>query len=300
MKNITFCFYFIFLLLNLFLLSSCVNLRKQESTSDLPHSPEEGKGSASKSDHNISLGFDPHLMAGDVIRIGRSFSEQEMDSDLYAKSNFQSQAMGVDEYLQTPLIVGQKNENMRLEEGIYQIAVLRKKRLICIQKYKVVSNEQVIISCPIKVKKDTDLNEFAWTEEDSSPNSAHQQLSNGVELRLLDNSASFNKTDSYLVFGQKIRLRVFVPAWNSTDIVEMYSDGKLEQRWILERGDISKPYSVNLDRTISSGKNFRAQFKAWGYAFLPDFLTGDNEKPFAQTPVFCVKMEPDSLCDLHE
>lgn len=312
MKNITFCFYFVFVLLNPFLLSSCMSMRQEESPSGLPHSPEEGKGSASKSDHNISMGFDPHLMSGDVIRVGRSFSDQEnflddpssfpmeLDSDRYEKSNFQSQAMGVDEYLKTSLVVGQKNDFTWLKEGWYQIAVLRKNRLICTRKYKFVSNENVLIGCPEKRIKKTDLSDFDWSEENGSDDLKHQQPDNGAELRLLDNSSSVKKSDSYLVFGQKIRLRVFVPAWNSTDIVEMYSDGQLEQRWVLERGDISKPYSVNLEKNLSTEKNFHAQFKAWGNAALPDFLTGEDEKPFAQTPIFCVKVKPDSECDLYK
>jgi hypothetical protein len=124
-------------------------------------------------------------------------------------------------------------------------------------------------------------------------------ITNGAEIRLFDYSFMDSQNFSNM-FGQKFRLRVSVPTWNSTDIVEMYINDKLYQRWVLDRGDLSKPYSVNLEENTVLDDNFKVQFKAWGPSLLPDFFTNRDEKPFAQTRDYCVKVKSDSECNLHE
>lgn len=120
-------------------------------------------------------------------------------------------------------------------------------------------------------------------------------ISNGVEMRLFDYSFADGQNFSSTA-GQKFRLRLSIPAWNSTDVVEMLVNDNLYSRWVLNRGQLSRPYSINLEKTLQENKNFTVQFQAYGSKESPDFFNGDSVKPFAQTRVYCVKINPDSTC----
>ena len=83
---------------------------------------------------------------------------------------------------------------------------------------------------------------------------------------------------------QNFRLKITVPQWNSTNIVEMYKNGKLIKGWILNRGDVSQPFIGTINASISETKNFYVTFIARGQKTLPNFLTGtDWELPFNMT-----------------
>lgn len=264
-----------------------------------------------KGEIDVRASIQSNILPGDVIRIGRSYAEQEnifleknldeseslpvqLGSDLIAKSNFQSQRMGVDEYLRTSFLVDKKSYSLFLDEGSYRVAVLRKNKLVCFQNMTLTEDKISKISCESVVKKETGLNVFEL--DNGNSNTA---MTNGAEIRLFDYSFMDSRNFSNM-FGQKFRLRISVPAWNSTDIVEMYIDDKLYQRWVLDRGDLSKPYSVNLEENTALDDNFKVQFKAWGPSLLADFFTNRDEKPFAQTRDYCVKVKSDSDCNLHE
>lgn len=265
-----------------------------------------------KGEIDVRSSLQSNIFPGDVIRIGRSYAGQEnifleknlnenkslpieLESDLISKSNFQSQRMGIDEYLKTSFLVDKKSYSIFLDEGRYTIAVLRKNKLICFQNVILAVDKISKLSCDSFVKKETDLNVFELVDNGNS----NTMITNGAEIRLFDYSFMDSQNFSN-IFGQKFRLRVSVPAWNSTDIVEMYVNDKLYQRWVLDRGDLSKPYSVNLEQNTVLDDNFKVQFKAWGPSLLPDFFTNRDEKPFAQTRDYCVKVKSDSECNLHE
>lgn len=108
-------------------------------------------------------------------------------------------------------------------------------------------------------------------------------VTNGVDLKLLE---PFLAKDGSLTSSneQRFRIRITVPSWNSTKVVEMYIDGKLHRRWILNRGDLSQPLSTTLDDKTFQEKDFVVRFVAWGDEALPDFLFGlDGEMPYART-----------------
>jgi hypothetical protein len=90
-------------------------------------------------------------------------------------------------------------------------------------------------------------------------------------------------------YDQRFRFRITIPPWNSTNVVEMDVDGKLIRRWILNRGDLSKPFSMTLSEKTSEIKPFHVQFFSWGQESLPDFIYGaEEEKPYQQTQIFPV------------
>ncbi len=96
---------------------------------------------------------------------------------------------------------------------------------------------------------------------------------------------------------QRFRLRITIPAWNSTNVVEMYINGKIRRRWVLDRGDISKPYAKSFEEGISETKAFTVRWVAWGPDFLPDFLTGTKRTlPFAMTRDYCIDTVGDGIC----
>lgn len=128
------------------------------------------------------------------------------------------------------------------------------------------------------------------------------QASNGATfsifepLTLLDNDSMFS---SYV--QQKFRLRILIPEWNSTNVVEMYVNGKLRRRWVLDRGDLSKPFSAGFEENIMETKAFTVRWLAWGDEYLPDFLVGThNSIPFAITRDFCVDYSGDGICHVEQ
>lgn len=100
---------------------------------------------------------------------------------------------------------------------------------------------------------------------------------------------------------QRFRLRITIPSWNSTNIVEMYINGNMHRRWILDRGNISKPYSISIEDEMSESKAFTVHWLAWGADFLPDFLTGvKNTLPLAITRDFCIDIVGDGTCHVEQ
>ncbi|APJ04257.1 hypothetical protein AXG55_10195 [Silvanigrella aquatica] len=96
---------------------------------------------------------------------------------------------------------------------------------------------------------------------------------------------------------QRFRLRISIPAWNSTNVVEMYINGKIHRRWILDRGDISKPFSKTFEENLSESNAFTVRWVAWGEDFLSNFLTGTNNTlPFAMTRDYCIDTVGDGIC----
>ena len=96
---------------------------------------------------------------------------------------------------------------------------------------------------------------------------------------------------------QRFRFRIYIPPWNSTNAVEMYVNGKLYRRWVLNRGDIAKAYSKSFEENLSESKAFTVRFSAWGDDFLPDLLTGTkNTLPFAITRDYCIDSVGDGIC----
>lgn len=328
-----------------------------------------------------------NILEGDLIRIGKSFADhnnfqnQNMDfmsslspkleSDLYSNGNFQSQDIGVDEFIKTSFLVGNHSYFITLDKGKYTFAILRKNKLVCLKNVDISSKEITALTCPEENTKSymqaelydqnvssylvdsafyksklsdnadfqnwlflnsntfprlySSINEFVQSSvieneptEDlknvfvpfsvfskiSSSNISEKDflsksdvlVSNGAQIKLFDYSFA-NEQNFSKVFGQKLRARIFVPAWNSTNVVEMYVDRKLYARWILARGDISKPYATNLEKSNFSDTNFTIQFKAWGSASLPNFFTESDMKPFAITRVYCVKVKANEDCD---
>lgn len=71
------------------------------------------------------------------------------------------------------------------------------------------------------------------------------QASNGVIFNLFEPLPSPSNGGLLATYvQQRFRLRISIPPWNSTNVVEMYINGKIHRRWILDRGDISKAYSL--------------------------------------------------------
>jgi hypothetical protein len=128
------------------------------------------------------------------------------------------------------------------------------------------------------------------------------QASNGAIFYLFEPLTLPNNEgllSSYI--QQKFRLRISVPPWNSTNIIEMYINGKIKRRWILDRGDISKPFSMSFEESISESNAFTVRWAAWGDDFLPDFLTGTkNTLPFAITRDYCIDNIGDGICHVEQ
>jgi len=131
---------------------------------------------------------------------------------------------------------------------------------------------------------------------------ANIQATNGVYINLfepLPNPADESLLISYA--QQRFRFRITIPPWNSTNIVEMYVNGKLFRRWILDRGDISKIYSKSFEESFSETKSFVVRWVAWGEEFLPDFLSGTkNSLPFSITRDYCIDNNGDGECHMEQ
>ncbi len=348
---------------------------------------------------------------GDLIRIGRKFETNNdilnnnnnfiptrIDNDIFNPSNFLSQDLGVDETFRTSVLVGQIPFSIRLQEGKYIIAVVRKNTLICQKEININEGSFEKIECPIERIGDAEnrifsrnqynikfdatffperLNQEAHFQNwflsqnkifmpilnSESKNNLEEKnysfLFNLLKLREVrkfpeDFSLKVNDTNSpYPIFGtgfenivqgaspffnftsfssqyslepknilfdsylegtngaeikifepyleqngvlmspdeQRFRVRITVPRWNSTNVVEMYVNGKLQRRWILNRGELAEPFSLTLDEKTFQDKNFTVRFIAWGEVPFPDFLYGvDNYMPFARSRDYSVKI----------
>ena len=131
---------------------------------------------------------------------------------------------------------------------------------------------------------------------------ANVQASNGVTFSIFEPLTTQNNEGMFSSYvQQKFRLRVAVPEWNATNIVEMYVNGKLRRRWILDRGDVSKPFSASFEENIMEFKAFTVRWVAWGDEYLPDFLVGThNSQPFAITRDFCIDYIGDGICHVEK
>jgi hypothetical protein len=128
------------------------------------------------------------------------------------------------------------------------------------------------------------------------------QASNGVLFYLFE-PLTLPQNEGLLssYVQQRFRLRIMIPAWNSTNVVEMYINGKIHRRWILDRGDISKPYAKSFEEGMSETKAFTVRWVAWGEDFLSDFLTGTkNTLPFAMTRDYCIDTVGDGICHVEQ
>lgn len=133
-------------------------------------------------------------------------------------------------------------------------------------------------------------------------NYSNVQASNGTTFSIFEPLTMQNNEGMFSSYvQQKFRLRVVIPAWNATNVVEMYVNGKLRRRWVLDRGDISKPFSASFEENINESKAFTVRWIAWGDEYLPDFLIGANHiQPFSITRDFCIDYSGDGLCHLEQ
>lgn len=162
------------------------------------------------------------------------------------------------------------------------------------------SEEQNVVNYSVPFSSFTKLTNIVPTR--NFLKMSNVQASNGAlfylfePLPLPQNGGLFS---SYL--QQSFRLRITIPPWNSTNVVEMYINGKIHRRWILDRGDISKPYAKSFEEGMSETKAFTVRWVAWGEDFLSDFLTGTkNALPFAMTRDYCIDTVGDGVCHVEQ
>ena len=365
---------------------------------------------------NITPSFTMNVVNGDLIRIGRKIQTEnklidmkensipiQIENDLYRPSNSMSQKMGVDEILQTTILVGNNPFHIRLNQGQYSIAILRKNNLVCIKEVEIEENKAEDLFCPKgnnlnmeqQILSNNNLNisfDTTFYPERLNQNSAFQkwfipnenfimpnrikdtreslaeknqnnhftflfQPSLNSETRELNQNFNFkinDKNSPYPIFGtdlknivngaipyssftsiqlppplnyqtlfssnsiinstngvniklfepilnqdgmlsssfeQRFRFWIYIPSWNSTNVIEMDVDGKLYRRWILDRGDVSLPFSTTLSEKTNEKKQFHVQFFSWGQEPLPDFLYGtEGQMPFSRTQNYTVTM----------
>lgn len=361
---------------------------------------------------------------GDLIRIGRKFNDEqdfsfekanliptEIENDLFLESNFQSQNIGVDEYLLTSFFVGKHPYSIQLNSGKYQIAIVRKNKIICISDINIKENSSQNLACTRARNTDIEdrilnsdelriyfdgtvypehlnhnLDFQSWmlqnknyympiptspinitqqTKEELKNNSNKPQVfsflflnsnikeksilefpsefrmeinnkdntipilatgfdnivqgmipftfynsiyfqsvikpqrildqsyfrsSNGVEMKLLEPLLNENGQLTSMS-SQVFRIRLTVPAWNSTNILEMSLNGKLYKRWILNRGDISSPFTTTLSASSNEENSFIVHFTSWGEDPLPDFIYGtDGIIPFGKSKDYLINI----------
>jgi len=127
-------------------------------------------------------------------------------------------------------------------------------------------------------------------------NKTNVMHTNGAEITILE-PVQTNQGNLYATSVQDFMIRIFVPKWNSTQILEMYVNDELFKRWILDRTDLSKPFSTTLKTNTYESGNFLVRFTAHGEIPLPNFLTGrDSFLPFVETRVFCVSLDGKDQC----
>ena len=119
---------------------------------------------------------------------------------------------------------------------------------------------------------------------------------NGAEISILDPTMT-NSGNLYATTDQKFFVRITIPKFNTTEILEMFINNKLAKRWILKRGNIAEPFSATQSINTYENKNFKVKFVARGESALSNFLTGrDNFLPFAETREFCVSIDGKENC----
>ncbi|WP_186646872.1 hypothetical protein [Fluviispira vulneris] len=404
------------------------------------------------------------IYAGDIIRIGRSLSANvwtnlkdkyneggffiatKINNDLYLSGNFQSKKMGVDEYMQTSILIGNTPFKVKLETSTYQIAIFRKNKMVCLKSVELKPDEDYDFTCfPNEGQTEDDIfenegqnfyfdptfypfsildsihfqqwafsfpnnflvtsplnkrNDYYKEEEQSNyqkefqfifqnssnkltsilrkiynvlnfdklnkqsleqyylgvnsiissnyissvqnypkdidingiplgavgeKNLAHGavpfsvftkftkqnlgedflsmsnvQASNGTLIKIFEPLPITNNGGVLTSFiQQRFRFRIVIPPWNSTNIVEMYINGKIHRRWILDRGDISKAYSQSIEDVTNEKGSFSVRWIAWGEDYLPDFLTGSkNTLPLMITRDYCIDTLGDGICHM--
>ncbi len=119
---------------------------------------------------------------------------------------------------------------------------------------------------------------------------------NGAEISILEPILT-NKGSLYVTNNQEFIVRILIPRWNSTRVVEMFVNGDLFKRWILERDEFNKPFSTTLKTNTFEDKNFKVKFMSHGESPLPNYLTGrENFLPYAETKEFCVSLDGKDQC----
>lgn len=119
---------------------------------------------------------------------------------------------------------------------------------------------------------------------------------NGAEISILEPTMT-NSGNLFATNDQKFFVRITVPKFNSTEILEMFINDKLAKRWLLKRGNIAEPFSITESMTTYEDKNFKVKFIARGESALSNFLTGrDSFLPFAETREFCVSIDGKEIC----
>lgn len=357
------------------------------------------------------------LLNGDLIRIGRKGGDEltelenpseldfstrqiliptQIEGDLYQESNFQSAAMGVDEYLKTSFLVGNISYNINLDMGKYIVTVMRKNRVVCREEVDLKPKVKHIVSCAdgndryeekfffeknvfpytldssiypqsleqnptflnwllptdgtlasalrTEMKNKTEERSFTFLfgsgkeqsilqlpfsfelmkHKLSSPmpilepeidnvakgsvpytfftrivptqkidenflNNSHVQMTNGVLIQVYEPDV-FQENIFQNTKEKTFRLHVFIPAWNSTNVIEMIVDGKVDNRFVFNRGDITIPQTITFDLKTFKSPPFSVRFTAWGDSFLPDYLTGDSSLlPYCTTRTYFFK-----------
>lgn len=119
---------------------------------------------------------------------------------------------------------------------------------------------------------------------------------NGAEISVLEPIMT-STGNLFATNSQDFLIRITVPRWDTTQILEMYINKKLSKRWILNRGDLSVPFSTTEKVNTYETKNFMVKFVSRGASPLPNFLTGlDSFLPFAETREFCVSLDGKENC----
>ncbi len=106
---------------------------------------------------------------------------------------------------------------------------------------------------------------------------------NGVDIKFLE---PFLTPQGFFPVKskQRVRVRLSIPRWNSTSVLDAYINKRLVKRWVINRGDISEPYSATLETNLSFNQKQYLTLVAWGQTPLPDLLFGvKNFFPYAQT-----------------
>jgi hypothetical protein len=129
------------------------------------------------------------------------------------------------------------------------------------------------------------------------------QVSNGAVFYLFE-PLSFAQDAGILTSymrRQRFRFRISIPPWNPTRVIEMYVNGKVYRRWILERRNLSQAFSRTFEEEMIQDESFLVHWVAFGERVLPDFLTGlPNALPFAITRDYCIDISGTGVCRLEQ
>lgn len=121
-------------------------------------------------------------------------------------------------------------------------------------------------------------------------------VTNGATLHWI--SPRLEGTLASLPAGSDVSFEVLIPPHNMTEYFELYVNGELFRRVVLNRRDTDLPRTVVFREAFSFDTDFDISFHAWGKGYLAEYLVGEAfVRPRLVLSKVCFDVNKNGVCD---